>query len=73
MIGSDVAKKLYSLNARQFTDRGFHYDIRLPCVMSLRDDVRKREQKKLSSSPGTPAAGKQSTSQIRDSIKVSSV
>nr|XP_009858863.1 popeye domain-containing protein 3 isoform X1 [Ciona intestinalis] len=57
MIGSDVAKKLYSLNARQFTDRGFHYDIRLPCVMSLRDDVRKREQKKLSSSPGTPAAG----------------
>uniref|UniRef100_H2Y533 POPDC1-3 domain-containing protein n=1 Tax=Ciona savignyi TaxID=51511 RepID=H2Y533_CIOSA len=55
MIGSDIAKKLYSLNSRQFTERGFHYDIRLPCVMSLRDDVRKREQKKESETPGTPS------------------
>jgi len=51
-------KKLYALNTRHFNARGFHYDIRVPCIMSVRDDALEREKKRqetLASQPGTPA------------------
>jgi len=47
ILGADIVKKLGVLNSRRFTDRGFHYDIRLPCVISLRDDVEERERRML--------------------------
>lgn len=46
--GQDVVKKLAGLNSKRFTERGFHYDIRLPCVISLRDDVEGRERRIMS-------------------------
>jgi len=46
-ISLDVLKKLNSLNSRRFTERGFHYDVRLPCVISLRQDVEERERRTL--------------------------
>ncbi|CAK8685894.1 unnamed protein product [Clavelina lepadiformis] len=57
MIGRDVVMKLFALNSRQFNERGFYYDIRLPCVMSLRDEVQRRERKRQenASEPATPS------------------
>jgi len=46
-ISLDILKKLNSLNSRRFTERGFHYDVRLPCVISLRHDVEERERRAL--------------------------
>jgi len=46
-ISLDIMKKLNSLNSKRFTDRGFHYDVRLPCVISLRQDVEERERRAL--------------------------
>jgi len=48
VISQDVVKKLAGLNSKRFTERGFHYDIRLPCVISLRDDVEGRERRIMS-------------------------
>jgi len=47
IIGQDIVKKLTVLNSRRFTERGFHYDVRLPCVISLRDDVEERERRMM--------------------------
>jgi len=47
VIGQDIIKKLSSLNSKRFTERGFAYDVRLPCVISLRDEVEDREKRVL--------------------------
>merc|ERR1712042_227885 len=49
MIGRDVVRKLYALNKRRMNERGYNYDIRLPCIISLKDEVEEREAKKLES------------------------
>ncbi|XP_039251913.1 popeye domain-containing protein 3-like [Styela clava] len=56
MIAKDVTAKFYDLNDRCITERGFRYDIRLPCVMSLPEDVEKRNKAFVAShsAPGTP-------------------
>merc|ERR1712212_1182361 len=43
MIGRDVVRKLYALNKRRMNERGYNYDIRLPCIISLKDEVEERE------------------------------
>lgn len=49
MIGRDVVRKLYALNKLRMNERGYNYDIRLPCIISLKDEVEEREAKKLES------------------------
>jgi len=46
MIGRDIVRKLYALNKRRMNERGYNYDIRLPCIISLKDEVEEREQKR---------------------------
>jgi len=41
-----VVNKLYLLNTNQFNNLGYRYDIRLPMIMSLREDVMEREKRK---------------------------
>lgn len=43
MIGRDVVRKLYALNKRRMNERGYNYDIRLPCIISLKEEVEERE------------------------------
>jgi CRP-like cAMP-binding protein len=47
MIGRDVVRKLYALNKRRMNERGYNYDIRLPCIISLKDEVEEREAKRV--------------------------
>lgn len=56
MIGRDVARKLYQLNASCINEKGFRFDVRLPCIMSLPDDVERRRKATAVTflAPGTP-------------------
>lgn len=45
--GRDVVRKLYALNKRRMNERGYNYDIRLPCIISLKDEVEEREQRRV--------------------------
>lgn len=42
--GRDVARKLYQLNDNCINEKGFRYDVRLPCIMSIPDDVERRRK-----------------------------
>lgn len=52
--GKDVADKLYSLNDRHINQKGFRYDIRLPCIISLTEETERCKKLAAKSPPGTP-------------------